>query len=77
MTNVEEIIQLMKDAGIARGKADALEPERSLDEQGLDSYDRMSLLNEVEEHFNVQLPNEIANKLKTLNDVVRHLNADN
>ena len=64
----------MKDAGIARGKVDSLAPDRSLDEQGLDSYDRMSLVTELEEHFKTELPNQVANQLKTLNDVVDHLN---
>ena len=76
MTKVEEIVQLMKDTGIARGKADALAHDQPLDEQGLDSYDRMSLLNELEEHFNVQLPSDVSNQLKTLNDIVRHLDSD-
>jgi len=76
MATVEDVVRLMKDAGIARGKADSLAPDRSLDEQGLDSYDRMSLVSELEEHFNVELPNDVANQLKTLNDIVNHLNSD-
>jgi acyl carrier protein len=76
MTSVDDIVRLMKDAGIARGKADSLAPEQSLDDQGFDSYDRMSLLTELEEHFQVELPNEVANKMKTLNDIVNHLNSD-
>jgi acyl carrier protein len=75
MTSVDDIVRLMKDAGIARGKADSLAPEQSLDDQGFDSYDRMSLLTELEEHFQVDLPNEVANKMKTLNDIVNHLNS--
>jgi acyl carrier protein len=67
----------MKDAGIARGKVDSLAADQSLEEQGLDSYDRMSLLTELEEHFDIDLPNEVANQLKTLNDVVKYLNSDN
>ena len=54
MTAVEDIVRLMKDAGIARGKADSLAPDQSLEEQGFDSYDRMSLLTELEDHFNVE-----------------------
>ena len=76
MTTIEDIIRLMKNAGIARGKADSLAPDQSLDEQGLDSYDRMSLVSELEEHFNIELPNDVANRLKTLNDIVNHLNSD-
>ena len=74
-TTVEDIVRLMKDAGIARGKADALAPDQPLDEQGLDSYDRMSLLTELEEHYNVELPNDVASQLKTLNGIVDHLNS--
>ena len=76
MTSVEDIVRLMKEAGIARGKADALAPDQPLDEQGLDSFDRMSLLTEIEEHCGVELPNEVANQLKTLNDIVNHLNSN-
>jgi acyl carrier protein len=75
MTTVDEIVRLMKEAGIARGTADSLAPELPLDEQGLDSFDRMSLLTELEEHFHVDLPSDVANQLKTLNDIVSHLNA--
>jgi acyl carrier protein len=75
MTAVEDIVQLIKDAGIARGKADSLSPDQSLEDQGFDSYDRMSLLTELEDHFNVDLPNQVANQLKTLNDIVNHFNS--
>ena len=76
MIAADQIIQLMKDAGIARGKLDSLMPDQPLEEQDFDSYDRMSLLTELEDHFNVDLPNEVANKLKTLNDIVNHFNSD-
>lgn len=75
MTTTNDIIQLMKETGIARGKADTLAADQSLDQQGLDSYDRMSLLTELEEKYNVELPNDVARQLKTLNDIVAHLNA--
>ena len=74
MTTTNDIIQLMKETGIARGKADTLAADQSLDQQGLDSYDRMSLLTELEEKYNVELPNDVARQLKTLNDIVAHLN---
>ena len=75
MTTTNDIIQLMKETGIARGKADTLAADQSLDVQGLDSYDRMSLLTELEEKYNVELPNDVARQLKTLNDIVAHLNS--
>ena len=75
MTTAIDIIQLMKEAGIARGKADSLALDQSLDAQGLDSYDRMSLLTELEEKYNVDLPPDVARQLKSLNDIVAYLNA--
>lgn len=75
MTTINDIVQLMKAAGIARGKADTLAIDKSLDEQGLDSFDRMSLLTELEEKYNIDLPNDVARRLKSLNDIVAHLNA--
>lgn len=74
MTSVDDILRLMKDAGIARGKCDSLAPDQSLDDQGLDSYDRMSLLTELEEEFDIELPDEIARGLTTLNGIVKHIN---
>ena len=76
MATVDEIVRLMKEAGIARGKAGSLDPDQSLDEQGLDSYDRMSLLTELEEKFGIELPNDVANQLKTLRDIVKRLNQE-
>ena len=75
MSTINDIVQLMKAAGIARGKADTLAIDKSLDEQGLDSFDRMSLLTELEEKYNIDLPNDVARRLKSLNDIVAHLNA--
>lgn len=74
MTTVDDIVRIMKTAGIVRGRADSLTADQPLDEQGLDSYDRMSLLAELEDSFNVELPNDVARQLKTLNDIVNHLN---
>lgn len=74
MVTTDDIIKIMRDAGIARGKCDSLVPDQSLAEQGLDSYDRMSLLFEVEQHFSVNLPSETAKDLQTLEHVVNHLN---
>jgi len=74
MTTVADIVRLMKTAGIVRGRADALIPSQPLDQQGVDSLDRMSLLAEIEDHFQVELPHEVARSLKTLDDIVDHLN---
>lgn len=71
---VEDIIKLIKRAGLVRGRADSLVSDVPLDQQGFDSFDRMSLLTELEDAYHVELPNEVARQLKTLDDVVKHLN---
>ena len=75
MTTVDEIRRLMKDAGIARGKVDALADDDAFDDQGMDSYDRMSLLTELEESFDVEIPDEEARGLTTLRKIVDYLNS--
>ena len=65
----------MKNAGIARNKIDSLTADESLQDQGLDSYDRMSLLTEIEDQFDLELPDQIANRLRTVNDIVNYLNS--
>lgn len=76
MKTVEDIVQVMKKAGIARGKCDSLAPDQSLADQGLDSYDRMTLLFEVEEMLDVQVPSDVASKLKTLQDIADYVNGE-
>ena len=39
--------------------------------------DRMSLLFEIEQNFEIDIPNGVAKDLKTLNDIVDHLNKTN
>ena len=75
MTNIDEIIRLMKNAGIARDKIDSLTVDESLQDQGLDSYDRMSLLTEIEDKFDLELPDQVSNQLRTVNDIVNYLNS--
>jgi len=74
MKTVDDIVQLMKKAGIAVGKCDSLAPDQSLADQGLDSYDRMTLLFEVSEMLDCDVPSDVASKLKTLDDVVNYVN---
>lgn len=74
MTSVDDILRLMKDAGIARGMIDSLAVDQSLDDQGLDSFDRMSLVTELEEAFDIEIPDDVARGLTTLNAIVDHVN---
>ena len=71
---VNDIVQILKQARIATGRVDALDPDQPLDQQGLDSFDRMSLLTELEDAYHVELPTDVARRLVSLNDIVNHLN---
>lgn len=75
MKTVEDIVQVMKKAGIARGQTDSLVPDQSLADQGLDSYDRMALLFEVSEMLDQDVPSNVASQLKSLQDIVEYVNA--
>ena len=75
MKTVEDIVQLMKNAGIATDRCDTLAPDQSLADQGLDSYDRMSLLFEVSELLDRDVPSDEASRLKTLEDIANYINA--
>ena len=74
MKTVADIIQLMQAAGVARGKTDSLAPDQSLADQGLDSYDRMTLLFEVEQMLDLDVPSDVASTLKTLQNIVDYVN---
>jgi acyl carrier protein len=75
MVTTTEIVQLMKEAGIARGTVNSLVADRSLVEQGLDSFDRMSLLTELEDRYGIEISKEVARTLASLDDIVAFLNA--
>ena len=67
--NVEDqIIQL-----IAASKSldpATLTPATSFDELGIDSLDKINLSFEVEELFNIQIPDASLNSLRTIGDVI-------
>ena len=74
MKTVDDIVQLMQAAGVARGKCDSLVADQSLADQGLDSYDRMTLLFEIEQMLDADIPSAAASKLTTLAAIVNYVN---
>lgn len=56
--------------------ADRIKPEASfIDDLGADSLDIVELVMAMEEVFDVEIPDEDAEKLKTVNDVISYLKA--
>ena len=52
---------------------DELEKDIHLTEQGIDSLDMMDYYLNLEEHYGIQIPDEDAQRLKTLNDFKSYL----
>ena len=54
--------------------ADRVKPEASfIDDLGADSLDIVELVMAMEEEFDVEIPDEDAEKLRTVNDVISYL----
>ena len=69
LTKLAEIFS--KDFGI---EAERVTPEGKLnDDFDLDSLDRVEILMMVEEEFNIEIPDEEAEKFTTIADVVRYI----
>ena len=49
---------------------DAISPETTLDELGLDSIDLVDLVMEIEQAFSVSVPDEEFENIKTVSDIV-------
>lgn len=73
MKTVEDILALTREQKMFKLPA-TLQGDQSLREQGLDSLDMIMLLHEVEVNFNVRIPQEQTNQLRSLQDIVDFLN---
>ena len=51
-------------------KADCISPETTLDELGLDSIDMVDLIMEIEEAFQISVPDEEFENIKNVSDIV-------
>jgi acyl carrier protein len=49
--------------------------ERPLSELGIDSLDRVELLFELEERFNLQIPDDVLHSIHTVGDLLKYLEA--
>lgn len=76
MTKVtqEQIIDVIRKANIVKN-VDALENDKSLTDQGVDSLDFSSLLFNIEEEFGVEIPDEDIDELQTINEIVTYVNS--
>ena len=55
-------------------KAEEVAPESSfVDDLGADSLDTVELIMQLEEEFNIQIPDEDAEKISTVGDAVKYI----
>jgi acyl carrier protein len=52
---------------------DTLKDETTLDSLGADSLDRVEIVMNLEDHFSVEINDEMAEKLSTIGDVVAYI----
>jgi len=58
----------------AKGAAFEIKENESMREQGIDSLDLMDFYLNIEEAFNIQIPDEDVEKLKSLVDFEKYIN---
>ena len=73
MESMDRIKKILVDRlGIDESKI--TENSSFLDNLGLDSLDTVELIMLFEEEFNLEIPDEEAEKMKTVGDVIKYLN---
>jgi acyl carrier protein len=65
-----QMIRVMMSASLSRTKVAEFSLETPLEDLGLDSLDRLTLLFEIEEHFNVAIPDTTASKMRCGADIL-------
>jgi acyl carrier protein len=72
MSSFEKVQEIVADKlGVEKTK---ITPEASfIDDLGADSLDTVELIMKMEEEFGIEIPDEEAEKLKTVGDVVNYL----
>jgi len=72
MDNFQKVQEIVADKlGVEKTK---IKMEASfIDDLGADSLDTVELIMKMEEEFGIEIPDEEAEKLKTVGDVVRYL----
>ncbi len=62
-------------ASVTRRNPDAIRPDASFDELGIDSLDRINILFELENAFNIDIPDEEARRITTIPEMIQQIQA--
>lgn len=71
---VEQVLNTINEANLV-DDVKALELDKPLNEQGIDSLDFSNVLFNMEETFNIEIPDEDIDGLQTINQIVSYINS--
>jgi len=74
-TELIQMIRVKMSASLSRRKVAEFSLETPLEDLGLDSLDKLSLLFEIEEHFNVAIPDITASQMKCGADILAYFSS--
>lgn len=68
----EKLKEIIKESG-SRADTETLKKDVPLSDQGIDSLDMANILLNIEESFNLKIPDEDVSKLITIHSIVRYI----
>jgi len=74
-TELIQMIRVKMSASLSRRKVAEFSLETPLEDLGLDSLDRLTLLFEIEDHFNVAIPDTTASQMKCGADILAYFSS--
>jgi acyl carrier protein len=72
-TELIQMIRVKMSASLSRTKVAEFSLETPLEDLGLDSLDRLTLLFEIEDHFNVAIPDTTVSQMKCGADLLAYV----
>lgn len=75
MELIDELKQLMLEVGVEPAIVEQLDPSRLLAQQGMDSLDGPAFITAVEQRYGIEISDEDALRLKTLQDFASRIGA--
>jgi acyl carrier protein len=69
----QKVVKIL--AAVKRIPAESIRPEATLEELGIDSLDKVNILFELEGEFNIDIPDEEARQITSVEGIVERLRA--
>ena len=74
-TELIQVIRVKVSASLSRTKVAEFSPETPLEDLGLDSLDKLTLLFEIEDYFNMAIPDTTASQMKCSADILAYFSS--